>query len=297
MIELNLLNDNSEIVSYNFEHFPIRSCKSRLSEYPNMTAANHWHNDFEFIIILNGKMTYSVNGKNHYLKEGQAIFVNSTQMHYGYSSDNSDCNFICILLNPFLISGIGHIKDSYIVPVCTDTSHPFYIFDPSIAWQKEFIEKLIKIYELCTEAKEGFELQIMSNFYSICYNLYHNIKNDKVYQENFQDKNLEALHDMVGYIQKNYKNKITLSEIAVSGNVCRSNCCKIFQSLLNKSPITYLMEYRLDKSIKLLKISSYSVTEIALQCGFNSSSYFTEMFRRTMGCTPSEYRKNNLIKM
>ena len=69
---------------------------------------------------------------------------------------------------------------------------------------------------------------------------------------------------MVGYIQKNYKNKITLSEIAVSGNVCRSNCCKIFQSLLNKSPITYLMEYRLDKSIKLLKISSYSVTEIAL---------------------------------
>ena len=52
------------------------------------------------------------------------------------------------------------------------------------------------------------------------------------------------------------------------------------------------MEYRLDKSIKLLSIPSYSITEIALKCGFNSSSYFTEIFHRNIGCTPSQYRKN-----
>ena len=131
----------------------------------------------------------------------------------------------------------------------------------------------------------------MNNFYLICYSLYENVKNDRLHQEKYDNKNLDILHNMVGYIQKNYKNKITLEGISIYGNVCRSNCCKIFQSILNKSPISYLMEYRLDKSIKLLTNTSYSITEIALECGFNSSSYFTESFRKTLGITPTEYRK------
>ena len=296
MIEIKLLNDNSEVITYNFERFPILSKKLLLSEYPNMAAPNHWHDDIEFIIILEGKMSYSVNGKSYELKKGQAIFVNSAQMHYGYSCDGSECNFICIILNPLILSEITLIKESYIIPICTDTSHPFFIFDPSIGWQKDFIEQLIKIYKFCSDKQDGFQLQVMSNLYSIFYSLYNNIKNSKDSQEYYYDKNLDSLHNMIGYIQRNYKNKITLKEIASSGNVCRSNCCEIFQSILNKSPISYLIEYRLNKSIKLLNDTSYTITEIALKCGFNSSSYFTEIFHKQLGCTPSQYRKNNSNK-
>lgn len=296
MIEIKLLNDNSEVITYNFERFPILSKKLLLSEYPNMAAPNHWHDDIEFIIILEGKMSYSVNGKSYELKKGQAIFVNSAQMHYGYSCDGSECNFICIILNPLILSEIALIKESYIIPICTDTSHPFFIFDPSIGWQKDFIEQLIKIYKFCSDKQDGFQLQVMSNLYSIFYSLYHNIKNSKDSQEYYYNKNLDSLHNMIGYIQRNYKNKITLKEIASSGNVCRSNCCEIFQSILNKSPISYLIEYRLNKSIKLLNDTSYTITEIALKCGFNSSSYFTEIFHKQLGFTPSQYRKNNANK-
>ena len=297
MIEIKLLDDNSEIVSYNFDDFPIHSKKYSLSDYPNMSAANHWHDDLEFIIILKGKMSYSVNGKTYLLNEGQAIFVNSQQMHYGYSSDGSDCEFICIVLNPSLISNIARIKDSYLIPVFTDASHPSFIFDSSISWERNFIEMLTNLHNLCNTETEGFELQVMSIFYSICFTLYNNLKNHKVYKEAYYDKNLEAMHSMVGYIQKNYKNKITLNEIAASGKVCRSSCCEIFQSILNKSPISYLIEYRLEKSIELLNIAFYSITEIALQCGFNSSSYFTEIFRKNIGVTPSQYRKNHINKI
>lgn len=52
MIELKLLSDCSEIVSYNFDKFPIRAKKAQLSDYLNMSATNHWHKDFEFTIIL-----------------------------------------------------------------------------------------------------------------------------------------------------------------------------------------------------------------------------------------------------
>ncbi|MTL76553.1 AraC family transcriptional regulator, partial [Turicibacter sanguinis] len=52
-------------------------------------------------------------------------------------------------------------------------------------------------------------------------------------------------------------------------------------------------EYRLEKSLFLLKTTNYTITEIALQCGFNSSSYFTETFRKELNCTPSDYRKKH----
>lgn len=291
MSKIKLLSDNSEVVSYNFSDFPIYAKQSLLSDYPAMAAANHWHDDWEFIILLNGKMSYSVNGKSYELQEGQAIFINSAQMHYGYSADGSDCSFICILLPPSLLSGITRIKETYVLPICTDTSHPFFILYPEIAWQRNLIDMLKNIYKLCTEKKDGFELYIMGIFNSLCYTLHSNMKYNISTQEATGDKKLEAMHNMIGYIQKNYQKKITLNEIAAAGNVCRSSCCYIFQFFLHKTPISYLTEYRLEKGIELLKFPYISVTEIALQCGFTGSSYFTEMFHKKIGCTPSQYRE------
>ena len=195
-----------------------------------MSAANHWHDDFEFTIILHGKMAYSINGKPYLLTEGQAIFVNSGHMHYVFSSNGDECEFICILLPPSLISAIPRITDHYV----NQTAH-----------------------------------------------------------ESFLDKGIGPLRQIISYIQQNYSAKVTLNDIAIAGNVCRSNCCKIFQKFLNQSPIGYLTEYRLEKSLFLLKTTNYTITEIALQCGFNSSSYFTETFRKELNCTPSDYRKKH----
>ncbi len=115
---------------------------------------------------------------------------------------------------------------------------------------------LINIYELCNDNSDDFELAVIGNFYLIFYNLYENFKNHQNSKTIHYNKDLEALHNMVGYIQKNYHSKISLKEIATSGNVCRSNCCEIFQSILSKSPITYLTDYRLEKALQLLDNTS-----------------------------------------
>ena len=73
---------------------------SLLSHYPNMRAECHWHIDFEFTYIMRGHMWYFVNGETIRLDEGQGIFVNSRQLHYGFTKDNAECEFSCTLLNP-----------------------------------------------------------------------------------------------------------------------------------------------------------------------------------------------------
>ena len=85
---------------------------------------------------------------------------------------------------------------------------------------------------------------------------------------------------MVGFIQQKYSSKIALQDIAAAGYVCRSSCCSIFKEYLNQTPNAYLTEYRISKSVELLANPDLSVTEIAMQCGFSGSSYFTETFRK-----------------
>lgn len=62
------------------------------------------------------------------------------------------------------------------------------------------------------------------------------------------------------------------------------------------SPLNYLINIRISEAIKLLKQQDVSVTDIALETGFYSSQHFSTTFRKLTGFTPSEFRKNNLVK-
>ena len=95
---------------------------------------------------------------------------------------------------------------------------------------------------------------------------------------------------MIGFIQQNYTARITLADIAASGAVGQSKCCKLFAKYIRQSPNLYLTHYRLDKSTFLLKSTDMTVTEVAATVGFNGSSYYAEAFRKWCGKSPTEYR-------
>jgi AraC-like DNA-binding protein len=54
-----------------------------------------------------------------------------------------------------------------------------------------------------------------------------------------------------------------------------------------------LRQVRLDEACRLLRETTHSLVKIALQCGFNSPSYFSQLFRRSLGMTPTEYRQSH----
>jgi AraC-like DNA-binding protein len=75
--------------------------------------------------------------------------------------------------------------------------------------------------------------------------------------------------------------------------MCRSKCCSLFKQTLHQTVFAYLPHYRIRKSLNLLTGTRMSVTEIAGRCGFNSASYYTELFTKTVGMTPRDYRKTS----
>lgn len=69
--------------------------------------------------------------------------------------------------------------------------------------------------------------------------------------------------------------------------------CHFFKNATSQSPSEYINHYRIEKALTLLNNTDISVTEIAMNVGFNDPNYFTRTFKKYTGKTPSEYRMNN----
>lgn len=95
---------------------------------------------------------------------------------------------------------------------------------------------------------------------------------------------------MIDFLQKNYQKKFVLDELCDSVNLCRSAYCRYFKRMMNMSISDYLNEYRLSQALFLLDNTDNSVTEIAVQSGFTSASYFISKFKEKTGLTPLEYK-------
>jgi AraC-like DNA-binding protein len=100
----------------------------------------------------------------------------------------------------------------------------------------------------------------------------------------------------VEYIHSNLGRKINVEEMAEIANMSPSHFSRIFKEEIGKSPIDYLNQTRLNRAKKLLLAGDKSITEIALECGFGSSAYFSDRFFKKFKLTPSEYQKNLISK-
>lgn len=284
-IELN--GDRSEKVHYNYPDYPIYISRGLLSYYPNYSAPVHWHDDVEFTAVLSGEMQYNVNGEVVVLKENEGIFVNARQLHFGFSDEKKECDFICVLLHPILLCASSAYERDFVLPIIRNQNAPYIKLSKDIPWQNGILEDTEHMYLIKDE--KAVPLKAQSDFFDIWFRLYENIPFDN--RPKMQNADLSVLKNMISYIQQNHNTKITLADIAASGAVGQSKCCKLFAKYISQTPNGYLTQYRLDKSTELLKNTDMSVTEIAHAVGFGSGSYYAETFRVRFAKSPSEYRK------
>lgn len=93
------------------------------------------------------------------------------------------------------------------------------------------------------------------------------------------------------YIEQHFDENITVRQLAELGNLSVSSFNRIFKKETKLTPIEYLIEVRIEKSKKLLIRKEVPITEIAMRCGFSSSSHYSSSFSKIFNMTPSEYRK------
>ena len=282
------LNDNrSELVCYDSPDYPILVQRALLSSYPNYAAPAHWHDDIELIAVLSGTMQYHVNGVIFSLSAGEGLFVNARQLHFGFSTEKTECVFCCVLLHPVLLCITPAYERDFVLPLLNHKSLPFLKLHPDVPWQRAIYEAITQMDAVKKE--KTAPLKIQTSFLTLWTALYENTPLKA--KENGKNTDLTVIKNMIGFIQTHYTEKISLPEIAAAGAVGQSKCCKLFTQYLGQTPNRYLTQYRLDQSTVLLKNTDLTVTEIATAAGFGGSSYYAETFRAWIGKSPTQYRK------
>ncbi len=92
------------------------------------------------------------------------------------------------------------------------------------------------------------------------------------------------------WLQKHYQQTISLKELAQQFDLSVRSFNRRFRNAADKTPLEYLQEIRLEQAKSLLKHSNLTVAEIAYEIGYQDTSSFTSLFKRTNGVTPKEYR-------
>lgn len=188
-------------------------------------------------------------------------------------------------------SAVSHWHDDLEMNILIKGSMDFNVNGEIVKLKRGILINGRQLHFGFSKSRQECELSPFSaqeSFFRIFELLYQNLSGEAVPADNEQ---LECMRKMIGFIQKNYCDSISLEQIARAGECCKSKCSSLFKSHLSQSPNQYLIAYRLNKSIDLLLGTTQTVTEIAFASGFRGSSYYCEAFRRHFGLSPREYRK------
>lgn len=279
-------SDLSEVFQYNN---PLFECYYSFAQYPSSfvaRATEHWHEDIEFLCIVDGELECKVNGQQIRLHKGEGILVNSKRIHSNNSLPGRSCSFYCGIVHPSLLYCNPYIEKTFIRPMTGPNSFDFIRLNHD-DWTGEILDRLVALFE--TRESRNIELAIVSALFETFYTISMNVEMQTQVPRADTIK-VETFRSMITFIQENYKEKISLEDIAESGNVGKTLCAKLFKKYSSRTPGEYLIHYRIQKSVELLTETDMSITEISYSTGFTSSSHFTKTFREVMGCTPHKYR-------
>lgn len=276
--------------------FPLAIYTTQISKNILKYIAWHWHEELQFCIVTNGIVDFFINNDVVTLPEGDGIFINVGQMHQARNHQNMDSSYICIDFHPNLLSGfLGSIINAkYVAPYLVPEAAAYCTFKHEHEWQEPILNQLLGIYAEYDQHNEGFELRIQILLLQIWQTLVNSFFSIAP-QTEVSNWDLR-IKKMIEYINGHYMEYFRLDGLADEISLSKSACCREFKKYVKCTISEYLLDYRLMKSTKLLLTTDDPMTSIAYQCGFGSTSYFIEKFKKKSGVTPLAYRKEKVKK-
>lgn len=108
--------------------------------------------------------------------------------------------------------------------------------------------------------------------------------------KSLSDTNI-AITKCVDYIDKNYREPVTMEKLCEVSGVSKQYLCRLFRNTLDTRPMEYIAKRRIQSAKELLTGTKMSIEEIVEETGFCDSSYFCKLFKRYEGITPTQFRK------
>lgn len=290
--------NNRKVLKENVNHgsvaFPLCVYNNDLG-YKEHLLDYHWHDEIEFLYLSKGKAVFQIDSTPVELRENEAILINRGEVHSGYSLDHSYCVYYSIVFSlELLYNSFQDIcYNRYFSPLASSEQKLPQKITGRQNWEREILAQIKSIISSFTAQPGGYEMDIKASILKIFSLITANNAMISLHekQKGVKQFQTERLKRALGYIKENYREKISIDDIAKEVNLTRYHFCRVFKSLTGQTPVEYINYFRINQALRLLEDENRKIMDIAFDLGFNNLSYFVKKFKEYKNCTPSEYRK------
>lgn len=233
--------------------------------------------DYQLLYIASGKAHFYFDGKERIITEGNMILYrpNEPQRYLYYAPDKTEVYWV-----HFTGCDVDTILGYYEMP---GSENVFYTgTSPDYQW---LYRQMIQELQLCRANYEEL-LSLLLRHIFLMINRY--LKEDRKMGSNIVNEIERAAH----YFNENYNTQLNIEEYAKSRHMSACWFIRSFRQIVKVTPMQYILSLRMANAQSLLESTEYNITEIAEAVGYENPLYFSRLFRKHVGVSPSEYRKS-----
>lgn len=241
----------------------------------------HTHAFTELFYVVSGTGVFKIEDNEFSVKEDDLVIVPPHVSHTESSMDSNPLEYIVLGIDGISLTVAAEEDDlenysPYSIHNYTKYRHEVLSYMNSLLYE---VEKKDEYYE--TICQNLLEVLII--------NVKRRTKSNLIISS---EKNITKECNFIkNYIDVHYSYDLNLDYLASITHMSKYYLVRIFKKFMGVSPIDYLVNKRTSVAKILLETTDYSMDEISKISGFNSQSYFNQVFKERVGITPSQYRR------
>ncbi len=233
--------------------------------------------------ILSGEGTVKTGGKTYHLTENEGFLISPNKISTYTASTENPWEYVWVGFH-------GLNASNYLQLAGLTEDQPIFHYTRG----DQLKNCLLEMVKVNNEYSHSANLRIQSLLYSLFAELVENAKQNN--SVNLQSVKSQYIRKAIDYIQTNYMNHTTVSDLAAYVGLDRSYFTTIFKECLNISPQKFLTQFRINKACTLLKDKTYTIAEVALMSGYHDPVVFLKALKMPSVSRPPNTETDNFIQ-
>ena len=253
---------------------------------------SHWHNEWEIIYVRDGKFHFYVDGRSFVLRKNEALVIDRYAIHTSanYEAGNGlgyNCfvfgeKFLCPDPESYIYHHYFKKLDSGSITL-TQSITGAHKYEHEILNHLQHLDKLS--YKPETNA---LSIQIL------LLSIFNILLQEQAFTSNTKKSNVqnELVKSALLYFNQKYHEPLQIADIAKSLNISIDHFIRLFKAAVGITPKQYIQYLRVQKALSIMKLSpDLLISDIAQRTGFDDVNYFSRVFKKSTGLSPSQYIK------
>lgn len=256
---------------------------------PNGVFPLHWHKCIEIIYIAQGWLEIEIEQVTYSFDAGSTAVINPCQLHSCAKFDPKTVLY-CLMIDMDIFRSrfVESLEEKFITPLIEGA-----IALPVVVHNQHLAAYIEEAYDVFEKQEQAYQLRLKSLLFGIMYLLFTQCGEIQGIGQNKAPNTLsrERVNQILQYVDEHYAERIKLDDLVEIVHINKYYICKIFQQYTGRTFLEYVNLVRIQKAVELLLSTNDSITAVAFSTGFQDINYFSRLFKRVMGISPTVLRK------